>query len=257
MTGSGAPAARCSTESTSCWRCRRRERAVSTQAKKSPEPRRLWPPVEAAVLARVVDDDDGEVVGALQLAQVAEQGGHLAGLVLVDAMQAHEGIEQEQARGLAPHGLGEAVLVAREIEPHAGRGDDADGERGEIEAAVAAEAGESCLDDGRGVLGHVDQHAAGLGDGEGVEAGRAAGDGDGQIEPEPALAALGRAANDADAGAGPEVRDEPAAGGVGLVQVGGAHDGEPGVVVGAHPASACTDGAASIAVSMVWSSMKV
>ncbi len=102
----------------------------------------------AAVLAGVVDDHDGEVVGALQLAQVAEDGGDVAGLVLVDAVESHEGVEQEQARGMAADGLVEAALVAGQIEPHAGRGDDADGEGGEVEAAVAAEARRRCLTTG-------------------------------------------------------------------------------------------------------------
>src|SRR3972149_1955609 len=61
--------------------------------------------------AGVVDDGDGEVVGALQLAQVAEERGDIAGLVLVDAMEADEGVEQEQARGLALHSLGQPALV--------------------------------------------------------------------------------------------------------------------------------------------------
>jgi hypothetical protein len=54
-------------------------------------------------------------------------------------MEPYEGVEQEQARRLAPHGLGEAALVTRQIETYAGRRDDTDGERGKIEASVAAE----------------------------------------------------------------------------------------------------------------------
>jgi hypothetical protein len=46
VTGSGAAAARCSTDRTRVWWRRRSERAVSTQAKKSPDPRRLSPPTE-------------------------------------------------------------------------------------------------------------------------------------------------------------------------------------------------------------------
>jgi hypothetical protein len=104
----------------------------------------------------VVDDRDGQVVGALEFAQVAEDRGDLTGLVFVDAMEPDEVVEQEQARGLAPHGLGQAALVPGQIEPHAGRGDDEQGERREGQAAVATEAGEARLDDGRGILGHVD-----------------------------------------------------------------------------------------------------
>jgi hypothetical protein len=43
-----------------------------------------------------VDDHNGDVVGGLQLAQVAEDGGHMPRIVLVDAMQTPEGVEHEQ-----------------------------------------------------------------------------------------------------------------------------------------------------------------
>lgn len=42
------------------------------------------------------------------------------------------------------------------------------GKGGEVEASVAADTQEPLLDDRGGVLGHVDEHAAGLLDGEGV-----------------------------------------------------------------------------------------
>jgi len=52
----------------------------------------------AGALLRVVDDDDGDAVAALQLAQIGEQRRDLAAGVLVDVMQAYEGIEHRQAR---------------------------------------------------------------------------------------------------------------------------------------------------------------
>lgn len=52
-----------------------------------------------AVLADVVDEDDGEVVVSLQQAQVAEQAGHVGGAVLVPPVQPDEGIEEQEARG--------------------------------------------------------------------------------------------------------------------------------------------------------------
>jgi hypothetical protein len=52
---------------------------------------------------------------------------NLAGLVLVDAMDAHEEVQHQQARRQAPHGVGQAVLVAGSIEAHAGGGDDEHG----------------------------------------------------------------------------------------------------------------------------------
>jgi hypothetical protein len=210
----------------------------------------------AAVLARVVDDGEGQVVGALQLAQISEDGGDIAGLILVNAMEPHEGVEQEEPGSMAPDGLREAALVAWLIEAHAGRGDHADGKCGEIERSVAADAKEPLLDDRSGVLGHVDEHATGLTDGERVEARCATGDGNGEVEPEPALVALGRTADDADAGASPEVFDEPAARRVRFVEGGGIDDRQYGLV-GSHPVTIWAAGEASMAASMVWSSMKV
>jgi hypothetical protein len=49
-------------------------------------------------LPGVVDDDDGEAMTPLQLAQIGQQRGKLAAGVFVDAMQPYEGVEDEQAR---------------------------------------------------------------------------------------------------------------------------------------------------------------
>ena len=57
---------------------------------------------------------------------------------------------------------------------------------------MTADAQEPLLDDSGGVLGHVDEHAAGLLDGESIEARGAAGYRDGEVEPEPALEASSR-----------------------------------------------------------------
>ena len=102
-------------------------------------------------------------------------------------MQPYKGVEQEQARCMAPHGLGEAVLIRWQVEPDAGRGNDPDRQGGEVQATVTAEALEPLLDDGRRVFGHVDQRAAGLGDAEGVQARSATGDRDSEVKSEPAL----------------------------------------------------------------------
>jgi hypothetical protein len=51
-----------------------------------------------AALAGVVDERDGAAEAALQLAQVGEQRGDLGGGVLVDAVQPHEGVEDDEAR---------------------------------------------------------------------------------------------------------------------------------------------------------------
>ena len=50
----------------------------------------------AAALAHVVDDGDGDVVLSLQVTEQAEEAGDVGCAVLVEAVQAHEGVEQEQ-----------------------------------------------------------------------------------------------------------------------------------------------------------------
>ncbi len=71
---------------------------------------------------------------ALQFAEKSEQGGNLAAGVLVDAVQAHERIEDQQARLQSGDGLGEVATVGFEIEPDGRRGDDLDIEVGQFHA---------------------------------------------------------------------------------------------------------------------------
>ena len=98
---------------------------------------------------------------------------------------------------------------------------------------MVAEAGEASLDDGGGVLGHVEHHRAGVLDGEAAETGGAAGDRDGQVEGKPGLAALGRAAEDPDGGASPERGDEPLLGVEDVGEIGRARGGQ-GLAVHRH-----------------------
>ena len=85
----------------------------------------------AAALLGVMDDEHGNAMPALQLAQVGEQRGDLAAGVLVDAVQTYERIEDEQARLQSGDGLGEVAAVGIQIEPDGGRGDDLDVEIGQ------------------------------------------------------------------------------------------------------------------------------
>src|SRR5271154_423688 len=78
------------------------------------------PRVTPAVLAGVVDDEHGDIVGALQLAEVAEERGDLPGVVLVDAVQSHEGVEDEEPRCVARHGVSEPPLVMVAVETERG-----------------------------------------------------------------------------------------------------------------------------------------
>jgi hypothetical protein len=71
----------------------------------------------------VVDDEDGEIMSSLQLAQVGEQGGDFAAGVLVDAMQTHERIQHQQAWLELLDGAFEPTAIGRQIQPYRECGD--------------------------------------------------------------------------------------------------------------------------------------
>ena len=66
----------------------------------------------AGTLFGVVDEDDGDGMATLQFAQVGEQRCDLAAGILIDSMEAHERIEDEQARLQPGDGLSEAARSA-------------------------------------------------------------------------------------------------------------------------------------------------
>src|SRR6516162_969866 len=110
----------------------------------------------AGAFSGMMDDEHGDAIATLQLAQIGEQRSDLAAGVLVDAVQADEGIEDEQAWLQSGHGVGEAVAIVIEIEAEGGRGDDLDVEIGERDAGGLADAIEAAFDDVQRVLGGVD-----------------------------------------------------------------------------------------------------
>src|SRR5262245_23680545 len=59
----------------------------------------------SGTLLGVVDDDNGKRISALQRSQVGEQRGDLAAGILIDAVQPHEGIEDEEPRSEVGNGL--------------------------------------------------------------------------------------------------------------------------------------------------------
>ena len=68
----------------------------------------------------MVDEEDGGVEGACQLTQCGENGGDLAGVIFIGALEAYERIKDQQLGALA----GE-----RKVEPGAGPGNGQDGAR--------------------------------------------------------------------------------------------------------------------------------
>ena len=158
----------------------------------------------------MMDDRDGDGVTTLQVTQEGEQRRDVAADILIDAVQSHERIEDEQPRLQPGDGLIETGAVGLEIETQAGRGDHLDVEFGEADTGGGADTFEAATDDMERVLGGIEQDPAGTGDREAPQAGGAGGDGDRQIEGEEGFAAFRLAADDADGFFGPQAIDEPA-----------------------------------------------
>ena len=133
-------------------------------------------------LLGVVDEEDGEVVETVELAQEGEQGGDVAGGVLVDAVQSHERVEHQEARTTTGDRVAQTLAMRGEIESHDRRGDDVDVELLEHAAASEGDALEALTHDVLGVLGGEKQDAAGSGHGEATQARPSGGDGHGDVE---------------------------------------------------------------------------
>lgn len=163
----------------------------------------------AGALLGVVDDNDGELMLALEVAQKGEQGSDLGGRVFIAAMQADEGVEDEQARPESGDGVFEAEAVGGQIEAHGGGGDDLEVEVAERDASGGADAVEAETDDLEGVLSGVEQDATWGGHGEAAQARGAGCDGDGEVKSQERLAGFGLASDDAHRLLGPETGDQP------------------------------------------------
>lgn len=154
-------------------------------------------------------DDDGRTVAALKVPEIREQRRDLSGNVFVDAMKAHEGIEDEQAGTELTHGLSQAAAIGVDVEPKTRRGDHLDIDVGECDARGDADPVEAATYDVERVLGGEEDDAARLGDAKAAEARLARCHCDDHVESQEGLAALGLSAQDPNGLGGPEILDEP------------------------------------------------
>ena len=146
----------------------------------------------------------GGVEPSLQVAQEGEDGGDFGDGVLVDAMQAHQGVEDEQARSDVLDGVVQALAVGAMVEAQDRHVDDGDVEAFEGGGGGAGDAFEAAAHDMTGILGGEQHDGSGLCGGEVTQARDGGGDADGEVECEEGCAALGFAADDADGVAGPQ-----------------------------------------------------
>ena len=145
----------------------------------------------------------------LERAQEAEQRGDLAGGVLVDGVQAHEGIKHEEFGPQGSNRGAERLAVLAAIEAQHRCRNDVDVEGREVDAGGIGDALEPLTHDRGGVLGGIEEHGPSLPGREVAQAGDACGNGDGKVESEEGFAAFGLAADDADGLAHPQSLDEP------------------------------------------------
>src|SRR5262244_501897 len=101
-------------------------------------------------LTHMMHEGNGGGVIALQAAQIGEQGGDFRGDVLVDGMQTHQRVKQDEVRPEKSHGRLQGLLVLLAIEPQRRHGDDMDIEALEFDARGMGNALETTSDDLRG-----------------------------------------------------------------------------------------------------------
>ena len=158
----------------------------------------------------MVHDEHSELVLALQGAKVREQRRDFAAGVLVDAVQAHERIEHQEARFQLRNGVFEALAVGGLVDAQRRSGDDMHVQVFELTACRGTDALEPAAHDMQGILGRVQQHSPRPSDGEAAQAGGAGRDRDSQVQGEEGFAAFRFPTDDADGLFGPQPRDEPA-----------------------------------------------
>jgi hypothetical protein len=164
--------------------------------------------MSARALADVMDEDDGDVEVALDLAQRAEELSDLARRILVERMKAHQGIEEEEARPELGESRTEALEILAAIEAEARDGDHVEIDRGELETTCSRDRLDALPDDSERILCEVNERKPASLDSEVAESGAAARDTQSHVEPEPGFAGLRRAAEDADGFLRPETVDE-------------------------------------------------
>ena len=87
----------------------------------------------------------------------------------VDAVQAHERIEDQKARLEFCDGVFEALAVSSLIDSHRGGGDDVNVQILQIAPCGGTDPLEPAAHDMQGILGRVQQHPAGTSDGEAAQ----------------------------------------------------------------------------------------
>ena len=109
----------------------------------------------------MVDEEDGGVEGACQLTQCGENGGDLAGVIFIGALEAYERIKDQQLGALAGERKVEPVQVLGTVKTERGVEDEPDIECGEVGAACVRDALDATFDLMRRVFSREHEHRPG------------------------------------------------------------------------------------------------
>lgn len=157
----------------------------------------------------VVNDDDGQLKQTLEFTEVSQNGGDIGRRIFVDTVEAHEGVEEQEAWSQLLDCMPKPVLILASVEPERWSGDDLNVELGEAEIGDVTDPFEPAANNLKRILGCVEENASGAANGKMSKTRRAGSDGDGHIENEEALTGFGLAADDPDRLVGPQAFDEP------------------------------------------------
>ena len=126
--------------------------------------------LSAGALTHVVDDGDRDGVLTLELAQQAEQTRDICGAVFIDAMHAHERVQEQQRGSELLQGRSKPALIIHEIEPDARCRDDVQVELSNVETAMTTQTLDTTPDLVERIFCQVDECGAFARDLESTEA---------------------------------------------------------------------------------------
>jgi hypothetical protein len=172
-------------------------------------PQRLTGPYMSSFLG-VIHQAHCGVEGSLKLSEIGQERSDFGADVFIRAVQAYEGIQNEEPGRDGVHRFAQALAIVLEIDAKGRSGDDVDGECLEVDAGGGADPLESFAHDVERILGGEHQHRARAMSREATETRRPRGDCYGKLEREDRLAALRLASDDSHGFVSPELLDEPA-----------------------------------------------
>jgi hypothetical protein len=158
----------------------------------------------------MMDEDQSEIEGTLELAEVSQESRDILGAVLVAGVKAHQGIQQKKPGPKVLQRGPQALLVPLRVQAHDRLCDDGEVQLRDLQAAVAADGLQPGSHLSVAILCEVNERPAGGLDAEAVQCRSPRGDAHGEVKPEPALQRLRAASKEAHSLATPEALDEPA-----------------------------------------------